>query len=112
MRTDYAECHTFTAVQCPNKVWSSYRAAGRMWPATGFSVVRGNIQEISSNLKFVEMRVRGYICLTELLALDIMCICIRTMNNSFSVYHYCFCFVYLFYNQIRRYGPPTGYLSG
>jgi len=28
------------------------------------------------------------------------------MTNTFSVYHYCFCFIYLFYDQIRRYGPP------
>jgi len=24
------------------------------------------------------------------------------MNNTFSVYNYCFCFIYLFYDQIRR----------
>jgi len=39
-------------------VWSNYRPAGRMWPATAFSVARGSIQDKSSNLKFVEKRVR------------------------------------------------------
>jgi len=28
------------------------------------------------------------------------------MNNTFSVHRYHFCFIYLFTNQIRRYGPP------
>jgi len=39
-------------------VWSSYRPAGRMWPATTFSVARGSIQKKSSILKFVEKHVR------------------------------------------------------
>ena len=50
-------------------VWSNYRPADRMWPATPFPVARGSIQEKPSNLKFVEKGV-SYICLTELLALD------------------------------------------
>ena len=36
----------------------------------------------------------------------IKCIRIRTMNNTFSVNHYWFCFIYLFYDQIIRCGPP------
>jgi len=39
-------------------VWSNYRTAGCMWPATAFSVARGSIQKKSSNFKFVEKRVR------------------------------------------------------
>jgi len=35
-------------------VWSNYRPAGRMWPATAFSVACGSIQEKFSNVKFVE----------------------------------------------------------
>jgi len=31
------------------------------------------------------------------------------MINTFSVYRYCFWFIHLFYDQIKRYGPP---LSG
>ena len=38
-------------------------------------------------------------------------ICTRTMNNTFSVYHYCFCLICLFYDQIRRYCPPLGQLT-
>jgi len=41
-----------------------------MWPATALSVARGSNQEKSSNLLFLEKRVRLYVCLTELLALD------------------------------------------
>jgi len=50
-------------------VWSNYRPAVCMWPATAFSVARGSIQQKSSNLKFLKS-VWVYICLTELLALD------------------------------------------
>jgi len=39
-------------------VWSNYRSAGCMWPGTAFSVARGIIQKKTSNLKFVEKRVR------------------------------------------------------
>jgi len=38
-------------------VWSNYRPAGRIWPATAFAVARGIIQEKSWNLQFVEERV-------------------------------------------------------
>jgi len=51
--------------------------------------------------------VRGYICLIELLALDKVGLQKKAMNNTFYVYHYGFCFVYLFYDQIRSYGPPV-----
>ena len=40
----------------------SYRSAGRMLPATGFSVARGSIQEKFSNMKFVEKRVSLQLC--------------------------------------------------
>jgi len=42
----------------PTTVWANYRPAGHVWPTTAFSVARGSIQEKSSNLKFVEKRVR------------------------------------------------------
>jgi len=71
-----------------------------MWPVTAFSVARGSIQEKSTNLKFDEKC--GYICVTELLALDKMHL---HKNNAFSVYHFVL-FIYLFYDQIRRYGLP------
>jgi len=48
-----------------------------MLPATAFSVARGSIQQKSSNLKFVEKRVRF-----ELLALDKVHL---HKNNAFSV---------------------------
>ena len=42
-----------------------------MWPATTFSVVRRGTMEQSSNLKFVDKRVKLlYIWLTEVLKLD------------------------------------------
>jgi len=37
---------------------SNYRPASRMWSAAAFSVAPGSIQEKSSNLKFVEKRVK------------------------------------------------------
>jgi len=63
----FSNVHTFplTRMQrcvlksrCYKAVWSNYRPAGRMWPATAFSVTRGSIQKKSSNLKYVEKRVR------------------------------------------------------
>jgi len=36
-------------------VWSNYRSAGRMWPATAFSVPR---EAFRKTLKFGEKRVR------------------------------------------------------
>ena len=78
-------------------VWSNYRSARCMWVATAFSVARGSIQKISSNLKFLKS-VWGYICFMDLLALDKVYLHnkSRTMNNTFSMYHYCFCFIYFF----------------
>jgi len=40
-----------------------------MWPTTALSVARGSIQEKTSNLKMLKSE-RGYIGLTEFLALD------------------------------------------
>ena len=42
----------------PSTVWSYYRPAGRMRPATAFSVARGSIQEKCWNLKVIEKCVR------------------------------------------------------
>ena len=39
----------------------NYRPAGRMWTAIACSVARGRIQKKSSNLKFVERRVRLHV---------------------------------------------------
>ena len=39
-------------------MWSNYRPIGHMWPATMFLVARGSTQEKSSNLKFVDKRMR------------------------------------------------------
>jgi len=64
-----------------------------MWPATAFTVARGNIQKKSSNLIFVENRV-SYICLTELLALGKVHL---HKSNAFSVYH----FVLIIYFTIK-----------
>ena len=50
-------------------VWSNYSPAGRVWPATAFSVAHGSIQEKPSNTKFVEKRVRLHLSV-ELLVLD------------------------------------------
>jgi len=33
-------------------------------------------------------------------------ICRRATNNTISVKHYCFCFIYFFCDHIRWYGPP------
>jgi len=78
-------------------VWFNYRLAGRMWPPTAFSVARGSIQEKSSNQKYVEKRMR--------LQLPHWIACAgQKMNHIRFVYH--FYFISLFYDQIRRYGPP------
>ena len=81
-------------------VWSNYRPAGRMWPATVFSVARGSIQE---NVQIWNLwkNVRGYICLTELLELDKMHLC---KNKEWYLLCVLFCFIYLFCDQIRTYG--------
>jgi len=42
-------------------MWSNYRLTGHMWLATVFSVALGSIQEKSSNLIFVEKRVRSHL---------------------------------------------------
>jgi len=65
-----------------------------MWPATSLSVTRGSIHEKSSNLKFVEQRVRlHYICLTELLELDKVHL---HKNNEYYFFFVLICFIYLF----------------
>jgi len=57
--------------------WSNYRPVGHMWPATAFSVVLGSIQEKSSNLKFVEKRVRLHLDKVHF-----------HKSNALSVYHF------------------------
>jgi len=47
--------------------------------------------------------VWGYICLIELLALDKVYL---HKNNEYYLLSVPFCFIYLFYDQIRRYSPP------
>jgi len=42
-------------------MWSNYRLVGCMWLATVFSVALGSIQEKSSNLMFVQKRVRSHL---------------------------------------------------
>ena len=54
----YKNTKIYPDVALSISVWSNYRPAGRMCPATAFSVARGSVQEKSSNLKFVEKRVR------------------------------------------------------
>ena len=44
-----------TCLLCSEPVWSNCR------PAAAFSVARGSIREKSSNLKFVEKRVRSHL---------------------------------------------------
>jgi len=34
------------------------------------------------------------------------------MNTTFSVYRYWFCFIYLFYDEIRSYSPPLTFRWG
>ena len=47
--------------------------------------------------------MKGYICLTELLALHNVHL---HKNNEYYLFCVPFCFIYLFYDQItRRYGP-------
>ena len=65
------------------------------WPVDAF---RKNLQ-IWNLLK----SVKGYICLTELLALDKVHL---HRNNEYYLFDVPFCFICLFYDQIRRYGPP------
>jgi len=43
--------HFYSSSQC-------VPTAGRMWPTTVFSVTRGSIQEKSSNVKYVDKRMR------------------------------------------------------
>jgi len=79
------------------------RGQARMWPATAFSMAHGSIQEKSSNLKFLGKRVRLRLTHVNACAGWIKCICKKTMNNSFSVYHV---FIYLCYDQLRMYRTP------
>ena len=74
-------------------MWSSYRPAGRIWPATVFSVALGSIQEKSSNLIFVEKRVRSH--------LD------KVHFHDLEQYPFCvsFRFIHLFCDQIRTVLP-------
>ena len=96
-----------------------------MWPTAAFSVARGNIQEKTLNLTWTCRRwwrsqqanifvisnnllksVGGCICLIDLLALDKVHLHKNNYIKTFTVYNYCFCFIYLFCDRIRRYGPP------
>ena len=100
-KTAYITSHAV----CLKLVSSNHRPARWMWPATAFSAASGTIQKKSSNFRFIEKRVRlwGYICFNELLALD------RVFTQERWKKHFCvpllFLF-YLFYDHIRRYGPP------
>jgi len=61
----------------PSKtLWFNYRAMGRMWPTTAFSVTRRSIQEKSSNLKLVEKCVRLHLDKVHF-----------HNSNTLSVYH-------------------------
>ena len=60
-------------------MWSNYSPAGRLWHAAAFSVARGSIQKKSSNLKFVEKRVKLH--LSHWIVCSAKCICTRTMNS-------------------------------
>jgi len=93
---------------CLSMVWlcrcgPNCRPADCIWPATAFSVARGSIQKKLQIWNLLKS-VWGYICFTELLALDKVHL---YKNNEY--YFFCvpllFLF-YLFYDQIRRYGPP------
>jgi len=70
-----------------------------MWPVTAFPVARGSIQEKSSNLKFVEKRVRLQLGKVHF-----------HKSNAISVYH----FVIFIYFAIKSEGlrssanPPRG----
>ena len=83
-------------------VWSNYRPAGRVWPATAFSLARRSIQEKSSNLRFLEKAcVFAFVSLSCLRR--IKCIFTRTMNATFSVYH----LVLFLYFKIILEGRPA-----
>jgi len=41
-------------------VWSNYKSAGRMWPATAYSVAGRSIQEKSAHMKVVKKCVRSH----------------------------------------------------
>ena len=77
-------------------------------PTTGPRVVCGPPQRFqlpagafrkNLNVKFV----KGYICLTDLLVLDRVHL---HKNNEYYFFCIPFCFIYLIYDQIRRYCPP------
>ena len=87
-----------------SSVWSNYRPAGHMWPATAFSVARGIIQEKSSYLKFVEKRVRLH--LSHWIGCAGQSAFAQEQWIAFYLFCVPFCFILLFCDQFRRYGPP------
>jgi len=74
-------------VEWTRPVWSNHRPAGRRWPATAFSVVRGSIQE-----KIFKSEISWKACEVTLVPLTclrrIKSICRSTTNNTFSVHHF------------------------
>jgi len=77
-----------------------------MWTATTFSVAGGSIQKKSSNLKLVENRVRLYLCH------GIACAGQYVFAQEQDLVCVPFYFIYLFSDQIRRYGPPLNLHCG
>ena len=82
-------------VYCLKTMWFNYR------PAEAF---RKNLQ-IWNLLKSMS----GYICLTELLALDKVHF---YKNNECYIFCVPFRFIYLFYDQIRGHSPPLAHRCG
>ena len=74
-------------------VWSNYRPAGHNI-FSGPQKHWGKICKCEIYWKVCEVTFVSLHCLRW-----IKCLCTRTMNRAFSVYH--FCSIYLFYNQIR-----------
>ena len=73
-------------------------------PPHVFSGLRKHSAKIyNSEILFFEKRARLRLS-HSILSLDKVYFSKCNCNKTFSVYRYCFCFVYLFYDQIRRYG--------
>ena len=92
--------------------WHRYRAFPFVsnWYPNGFFHLNHCVPNTGSRAAwalynvFSSRGVWGYICFTELLALDKVHLQ-KNKWKTFYVYH-CFCSIYLFYNRYRRYGPP------
>ena len=76
-------------------------------PTTGAQAVCGPLQRYQWRAEAFMKNFKSEICwkaceVTSVLlnsSLWIKCICTRTMNKTFSVYHYCFGFMYLFISR-------------